>query len=317
MLPDQLAVSEATIDDGVLRVRWAHDHRVSRFPLAWLRRHAYAVDRAAAPRPPSDIRTLELDGGPGAAAVIGDVLARVDRHGAVVVRRDYPTPEAETEAWIAALEARGLGVVTSHFGRIEELRPDNRTNAHTDQLGSTDAAIDLHTDQPFLAEPPRYQLLHAIRRADHGGETLLADGAAAFTYLASQDAEAADVLQRTPVCFHRRQHTFDRETISPIVSWRDGRLRVRASSGTLAPFQLAFDRMAAWYRAYDAFVRLVRDPAHHFRFTLHPGDVLLYDNHRMLHGRTQFRGPRWSRGVYFDNHAARQAIDRSDLDASG
>ena len=46
--------------------------------------------------------------------------------------------------------------------------------------------------------------------------------------------------------------------------------------------------------------RLVRDRRHHYRFQLAPGDALLYDNHRVLHGRTGFRGPRWVRGVYFD-----------------
>src|SRR5690242_3474258 len=67
-LPDELAIADAAIDDGVLRVTWAHDRRTSKYPLAWLRRHAYAVDRTAAPRPPSDVAALELDGARGPAA---------------------------------------------------------------------------------------------------------------------------------------------------------------------------------------------------------------------------------------------------------
>jgi gamma-butyrobetaine dioxygenase len=58
--------------------------------------------------------------------------------------------------------------------------------------------------------------------------------------------------------------------------------------------------MDAWYRAHDRFARVVRDPRNQARFTLDPGDFVLYDNHRMLHGRTGFRGARWVRGVYFD-----------------
>jgi len=68
----------------------------------------------------------------------------------------------------------------------------------------------------------------------------------------------------------------------------------------MAPHQLPFERMEEWYRAYDRFARLVRDPRHQLRFALRPGDFLLYDNHRMLHARTAFRGPRWVRGIYFD-----------------
>jgi gamma-butyrobetaine dioxygenase/trimethyllysine dioxygenase len=58
--------------------------------------------------------------------------------------------------------------------------------------------------------------------------------------------------------------------------------------------------MEAWYRAHDRFARLVRDPAHQYRFLLGPGDFVLYDNQRMLHARTGFRGARWVRGVCFD-----------------
>jgi hypothetical protein len=70
-----------------------------------------------------------------------------------------------------AFAGQGLRVIGTHFGRIEDLRVDNTTNANTDQLGYTDAPIDLHTDQPFLDEPPRYQLLQSIRRAEVGGES--------------------------------------------------------------------------------------------------------------------------------------------------
>jgi len=58
--------------------------------------------------------------------------------------------------------------------------------------------------------------------------------------------------------------------------------------------------MSAWYRAHDRFVRFCRDERHQLRFTLAPGDFVLYDNHRMLHARTAFSGPRWVRGTYLN-----------------
>ena len=45
----------------------------------------------------------------------------------------------------------------SHFGDIEDLRTDNTTNKNNDQLGYTNAAVELHTDQPFIADPPHFQ----------------------------------------------------------------------------------------------------------------------------------------------------------------
>jgi gamma-butyrobetaine dioxygenase len=299
-LPDDLAAATAVVDTDALVVTWAHDGRTSRYPLAWLRQHAYAIDRPAVPPPPSDPALLELDGTPGPEAVADALLARVAERGAAIVRGASANPEAETEPWIAALEARGYRVIPTHFGRIEDLRTDNTTNANTDQLGYTDAGIGLHTDQPFLDEPPRYQMLQGIRAADTGGESLLADGEAAFRYFANHDRAAADLLLATPVRFHRKQQSYERELRSPIVWFDAGRFRIRSSYFTLAPFQLPFDQMSAWYSAHDRFGRILRDPAHGYRFQLRPGDALLYDNHRMVHGRTAFSGKRWVRGIYFE-----------------
>jgi len=311
-LPDLLAIDEATIDDGILRVRWTHDQRVSRFPLAWLREHAYAVDRAAPARPPSSVGSLEIDGRADPSSVIDRVVSQLESDGAALVRRESLAPETETETWIGLFEQRGLRVIGTHFGRIEDLRTDNTTNSNTDQLGYTDAAIDLHTDQPFLDSVPRYQLLQGIRSADEGGDTLLADAKAAFDYLESLDRDAAERILSTPVRFHRRQRSFEREVIAPIITRRGGGFQVRSSYFTVAPYRLPFNEMESWYRAHDRFVRLLRDPRHHYRLRLAPGDVLIYDNHRMVHGRTAFRGPRWVRGVYFEPlaKAIEQEVDQ-------
>jgi len=303
-IPEPLSVEEAVVDDGVLRVRWSPDQRVSRFPIAWLREHAYAVDREVPARPPSDVARLvvrERGSGPGrTSGLFAEVLEQLERDGAAIIRRESAAPEAETEAWIAGFEERGLRVIGTHFGRIEDLRTDNTTNTNTDQLGYTDAAIELHTDQPFLDQPPRYQLLQGIRTADAGGDSIVADGRAAFAYLRALDREAADRILATPVRFHRKQRAFEREVIAPIVTFTNGRFQIRSSYFTTAPYRLPFEEMEAWYRAHDRFVRITRDPRHHYQFRLGAGDVLIYDNHRMLHGRTAFRGPRWVRGVYFD-----------------
>jgi gamma-butyrobetaine dioxygenase/trimethyllysine dioxygenase len=301
-LPDELPVESARIAGDALLVRWGHDGRESRYPLAWLEQHAYAKDCADVPPPPSDLALVEIDG----RAISLDeqverALRRLDAHGAAVVRRGPGgLPEEETEALIAAFAARGLGVVGTHFGRIEDLRTDNTTNRNTDQLGYTDAAVELHTDQPFLPEPPRLQLLQGIRRAESGGDSCLVDALAAARYLRSVDAEAHRLLTSTPVVFHRKQKAFESVFTAPILEGDGAAFRVRWSYFTVAPHRLPFERVEAFYRAHDGFARLVRDPRHQLRFTLEAGDFVLYDNHRMLHGRTAFRGARWVRGIYFD-----------------
>ena len=286
-------------DTAALEIDWS-DHapgRTSRYEASWLRAHAYAADREPAPAPPSDSATLtldtaRLDGPLGALA-----LRTLDRTGALVVR-GYGT---DTEALLDVFCREGLSVIGTHFGRIEDLRTDNTTNSHTDQLGYTDSAVQLHTDQPFLERPPRYQLLHCQRPGDTGGENAVVDGLAAARYLAEVDRPAFELLCSVPVTFHRKQKSFEKVLVSPLLDFdAPGGFRLRYSYFTLAPHRLPFARMEAWYRAYNRFARLVRDERHQYRFLLQSGDFLLYDNWRMLHARTSFTGSRWLRGVYFD-----------------
>jgi gamma-butyrobetaine dioxygenase len=290
------------LEREALVVRWPGADLESRYALGWLEEHAYARARVA-PAPGASLADLEvpLRGG----RLPEDFLARLDRDGALIGRGGGASPEA-TEALIAQVEGAGLSVIGTHFGRIEDLRTDNTTNQNTDQLGYTDAAIDLHTDQPFLPRPPRYQLLHAIRAAESGGESLLADGDRIARALATEDAEAYRVLTSTKLRFHRKQKAFERVEIRPLLSRReDGSHEVRSSYFTFAPFDFPFDELEGVYRALRRFESLARSPEFFRRFLLGPGDLVLYDNQRMLHGRAGFRGGRWVRGVYFDREEAR------------
>lgn len=303
-LPDELSPRRAALVDDALEVEWAPDGHTSRYPLAWLRAHAYATGRVAPEPPPGELAPLLIAAGLPLEARVHAALARVHERGAAVVRGDpgeREAPEHATDALLAEFAAAGLRVIATHFGHIEDLRTDNTTNANTDQLGYTDAAIHLHTDQPFLDRPPRYQLLQAIRAADTGGENLLADARAAFRYLEAHDAHAAELLASVPIRFHRKQRVFERVVVAPLIARSgDDDFLVRCSYFTLAPHALPFARTLDYYRAHDRFMRLLRDPRHHVRVKLEPGDWLLYDNHRTLHGRTGFTGARWVRGVYFD-----------------
>lgn len=309
-LADGIAPTGARRVAEALEITWPDGH-VSTFPNAWLRDHAYAPgSELAAPR--AELADLVVDAAPSdLEGLARAALARIAARGAAVFRRppsagageSARSPEDETEALIAAFTAQGLQVIPTHFGRIEDLRTDNTTNENTDQLGYTDAPVDLHTDQPFIARPPRYQLLQCIRAADEGGDNLLADGLAVFRYLAAIDAHAAEVLTTVPLRFHRKQARFESVVDAPMVRRGDddGRgFMVRASYFTLAPHRVAFAAMEGLYRAHDRYVRLLRDPRYHVRVGLRPGEWLIYDNHRCLHARTGFCGARWLRGVYFD-----------------
>ncbi|KAJ3098797.1 hypothetical protein HDU97_003713 [Phlyctochytrium planicorne] len=237
------------------------------------------------------------------------LMDRLDRFGAVVVK----ARGLDTEVILNDFLPAGKDVIHTHFGRIEDLRTDNTTNSNTDQLGYTDAAVEVHTDQPFIPNPPGFQMLHCIRPAPNlivdgrsrSGESLLVDMKRVSDYLRENRREDWALLTTVKVAFDRRQKKFRSLQVKPILEVdEDGELKqVRYSYFTHAPFtNVPFESMTRWYAAYDTLAHLVRDPASPFRmeFRLARGDLILYSNHRMLHGRMAFNGNRHMRGVYYD-----------------
>jgi len=306
-IDERIAPKDAWIEGDSLFVRWNElSARVSRFPFEWLRAHAYAAERESPALPETSLEPITLDARDfDQPTLFREILVRVERFGVARVVRFMPNgdrarPE-DTELIVDSLAAAGLKVIGTHFGRIEDLRVDNTTNQNTDQLGYTDSAVHLHTDQPFLEHPPTFQALHCVAPAPRGGESFLVDARALSAILRAEDADAYELLRTVPVTFHRKQRNFEKVLHAPILG-EDGPagFRVRYSYFTLAPYRLPFAQMERWYRAHRRFAELVRDERHHVRFLLGAGDFVFYDNHRMLHARTSFEGHRWLRGVYFD-----------------
>jgi hypothetical protein len=92
---------------------------------------------------------------------------------------------------------------------------------------------------------------------------------------------------------------------------------VRYNTRSAHPPCLAAGRAAAWYAAYRRFAELAEDPRLVVRVTLAPGELALFDNRRVLHGRTAFgatRGERHLQGCYaeVDGLRSRLALLRED-----
>ena len=68
-----------------------------------------------------------------------------------------------------------------------------------------------------------------------------------------------------------------------------GRIRqIRFNGRSLAPVRLPAAQARAFYAAYRAFAELAADPEAMVTARLAPGDCVIFDNTRILHGRTAF-----------------------------
>ena len=173
----------------------------------------------------------------------------------------------------------------------------------------TDAALPAHMDLCYYESPPGLQLLHCLRFDDDidGGKTFLVDAFAAAEQLRAEDASAFHTLAELPATFvkdhsqreqpvllsyHRPHISLTRDGTLVGVFWAppwEGALRLRAAE------------VPAYYRAYKAFHRVIERAPRWVR-RLSPGELLIFNNRRLLHGRHAFRatgqGARWLRGCY-------------------
>jgi gamma-butyrobetaine dioxygenase/trimethyllysine dioxygenase len=203
----------------------------------------------------------------------------------------------------------GGEVFESCYGRIEDLKTNNTTNKNNDQLGYTNAAVDLHTDLPFIDSPPEFQLLQCINPAQKGGENYFVNAVALAKYLRFIDKSAYDILTKFEVSFHRQLSNYTSIYNTPIIRLdeKEEPYQVRSSYFTYAPFKYDFHQMEAFYRAYSKLTKM--SLFYKYNATLSSGDFVLYNNHTMFHARTAFTGDRHMRGVYFSGEQIRTTLN--------
>lgn len=197
-------------------------------------------------------------------------------------------------------ETFGFTRVTN-FGALFDVRS---TPAATD-LAYTAMFLDPHTDNPYRAPVPGIQLLHCLANETRGGLSTLVDGFAVAEALRREDPEVFAVLSSTPVRFkYLDADTELTASAVPIELDATGALRAIHFSPRLdfVPL-LPQAQLSAYYRARRAFAQRLRAPDFELRFLLDAGDLVMFDNCRLLHGRTGFdpaEGLRHLQGCYID-----------------
>ena len=212
------------------------------------------------------------------------LLDAVARYGAGLLR-DVP---AAAGMVTAVVETFGY-VRETNYGRIFDVRvvvdPAN--------LAFTSRAIAPHTDNPYRDPVPTLQLLHCLRDADLGGDTVLVDGFVAAAALRAADPVSFDVLTATPIPFSYVDKATSLTACQPLIALSPrGRIAcVRLNNRSMQPLRLPFGEAEAVYAAYQAWTEMVARPEFALRLRLAPGDCLAFDNTRILHARTAFSSP--------------------------
>lgn len=304
-MPDDIEIADArAVPDGV-EIRFAPDGAVSVFAAAYLREHAY--DRAVAT--------------PDQPVWGADLGRRLTRHAYDVVRQN---PSAR-KAWLDDVTADGIALLTgvpavegkvcevaelfgfvreTNYGRLFEVRSE----AQPINLAYTPVGLNVHTDNPYRSPVPGLQLLHCLTNAAEGGDSVFVDGFRCAQKLRAEAPDAFALLSRHRAPFRYRNAETDLSNRTAYIETDEtGRIAaIRYNNRSAAPLDLPFEVMGEFYAALRRFSRLLHDRDGEMRLRLEPGDLVTFDNERVLHGRTGFSGgARHLQGCYADKDSLR------------
>ena len=125
-----------------------------------------------------------------------------------------------------------------------------------------------------------------------------------------EDPEGFALLSRIPVHFEYRDATTQRVAVKPMIELDGtGQMIGVHYSPRLDDIPLMSDAdTRRYHRARKRFGQLFEDPQYELRFRLDPGQLMMFDNNRVLHGRTSFdpsEGHRQLQGCYIDRDGPR------------
>jgi len=183
-------------------------------------------------------------------------------------------------------------------------------------LAYTPVGLPLHTDNPYRRPCPTVQLLHCLSSTAEGGASQFADGFRAAEVLRAQRPDDFAVLTNTLVDFRFHDANVDLRARRPIIQLdADGVVSaVSINNRSMEAPTLSPVRWAEFYRSYASFAEVLASPESVIELTLNAGELVGFDNRRVLHGRGAFAvtAHRHLQGCYIDMDAVQSlALARS------
>ena len=198
--------------------------------------------------------------------------------------------------------ANSIGSIRrTNFGEFFNVKSKPNPN----DLAYTSLALAPHTDNPYRKPVPCIQILHCIENEVNGGLSTLVDGFTVTEKLKEDFPNYYKILTKTKVRFQFIDQTVVLEDRAEMIQLNDkGEFKqVRFSPRLDFVPLLDKDKLELYYSARKKISELYNSNQYRIEFKLAPGDLLMMDNHRLLHGRTSYNaneGNRFLQGCYID-----------------
>ena len=225
-----------------------------------------------------------------------DLLISFYKYGFVVIK-NIPTDNNFIVKF-----ANSIGSVRrTNFGEYFDVKSKPNPN----DLAYTSLPLAPHTDNPYRNPVPCIQMLHCIENEVSGGLSTLVDGYTVTEELREKYKEYYEVLTKTKIRFQFVDDTVVLDSWAEMIQLDEQKKfkQVRFSPRLDFVPLMEKNKLELYYSARNKISELYNSDQYRIEFKLSPGDLLMMDNHRLLHGRTTYNaneGKRFLQGCYID-----------------
>ncbi|XP_078000554.1 gamma-butyrobetaine dioxygenase-like [Glandiceps talaboti] len=205
------------------------------------------------------------------------------RDGGLTLTKGLPVKEGHVEK----IANRISFIKQTSYGSTVSLKCD----VTADYLGNTAHRLSLHTDIAYQKYTPGVILLHCIQQCDSGGESIYADGFKTVLQLQEENPQDFATLCNTHCDFVHKGGGMDgyyHKWSSPTFSFdRHGDLAEVRYSNALHDVRLhmPLENVYPFYKAIKTYDNILHSPDNMVIYKMEPGDLIMLDNTRVLHGR--------------------------------
>lgn len=305
-IPIGIVPKNVEVDDTTIRISWHEKEHISRFALDWLHDHRPGVSPTDAADiapslwkgafPPSDLPRIGAETLSRDDIALCHFLKDTKQTGLAIVDGLPNDVEAGTEI------AKRIGFLReTNFGVTFEVM----TKPDPNNLAYTSHALPLHSDLANQELPPGFQFLHCLANEAEGGGSTFCDGFAIAADLRQSDPEAFHLLATVPIPFRFHDHEYDIRRHHTVIQLdhRGNVAELRFNAHLASIFDLPADQMETYYGAYRKLMQMSRSKDYVMTTRLEGGEMVIFDNRRVMHGRAAFdpsTGLRHLRGCYVD-----------------
>ena len=198
--------------------------------------------------------------------------------------------------------ANSIGSIRrTNFGEFFNVKSKPSPN----DLAYTSLALAPHTDNPYRNPVPCIQILHCIENQVSGGLSTLVDGYTVTEKLKKNFPDYYKILTEIKVRFQFIDQNVFLEDWAEMIQLDENKKFKQVRFSPRLDFVPLMDKekLELYYSARNKISELYNSKKYRIEFKLMPGDLLMMDNHRLLHGRTSYdanEGERFLQGCYID-----------------